>query len=554
MIRVLYFIIHFNMLVKFEKSLTYIYGRFSSPSISDEDIDFNFVYALHTFVATVEGQANVIKGDTLILLDDSNSYWWLVRLAKDQTVGYLPAEHIETPLERLARLNKYRNAEISSITVEERENDSVFYNDTHVCNKDNKLVVFSVPTYIEYAEGEWDDNSKCTDDDFEISEECEIHNYINENSDNYDDDIYTDFNTSDDNMIQRKLSQMVLYDNSQNVSTASDMGDVIGNSYCNECNVISDRMSINKCKRKSKGKFRGISEKNDKNEKEVCKSLGMSCDNLETLKLGNNSQVHDAFKNGNIKCNITSLSYDMNKETGNYENYDDDSDNIYIKSHDSDNFHLLNDIKNDTVLETSEVYNKNIYLSKGALRVYFDERKDSELYFSVNSMFSFDKNENIIYPEIHELYVNIEFELEKISQFAQSLFKRADSIICCCGKCYSASIVSPICTIRIERTEYLLDEPTSSLDLRGIDDMAYCEIMEPIKRMEKLCHSAKKWLKTFNSKKKGFDNIFRFQDYVTDNYLNMDNRPKSSTSLFKIKIPVSILRYRRSWPNHKKIY
>ncbi|EMR09847.1 hypothetical protein PNEG_02028 [Pneumocystis murina B123] len=140
-----------------------------------------------------------------------------------------------------------------------------------------------------------------------------------------------------------------------------------------------------------------------------------------------------------------------------------------------------------------------------------------------------------------------------LNKFSQSLFKRADSIICCCGKCYPASIVSPICTIRIERTEYLLDEPVpSSLDLKGIDDMTYCEIMEPIKRMEKLCHSGKKWLKTFNGKKKGFDNIFRFQDYVTDNCLNMENRPKSSISLFKIKIPVSILRYRRSWPNHKK--
>lgn len=40
-----------------------------------EDIDFEFVYSLHTFVATVEGQANATKGDTMVLLDDSNSYW-----------------------------------------------------------------------------------------------------------------------------------------------------------------------------------------------------------------------------------------------------------------------------------------------------------------------------------------------------------------------------------------------------------------------------------------------------------------------------------------------
>lgn len=78
-----------------------------------EDIDFDFVYALHTFVATVEGQANATKGDTMVLLDDSNSYWWLVRIVKDSSIGYLPAEHIETPTERLARLNKHRNVDVS---------------------------------------------------------------------------------------------------------------------------------------------------------------------------------------------------------------------------------------------------------------------------------------------------------------------------------------------------------------------------------------------------------------------------------------------------------
>ncbi|KAK3322176.1 hypothetical protein B0H66DRAFT_474035 [Apodospora peruviana] len=79
-----------------------------------EDIDFEFVYALHTFVATVEGQANATKGDTMVLLDDSNSYWWLVRVVKDSSIGYLPAEHIETPTERLARLNKHRNIDLSA--------------------------------------------------------------------------------------------------------------------------------------------------------------------------------------------------------------------------------------------------------------------------------------------------------------------------------------------------------------------------------------------------------------------------------------------------------
>jgi hypothetical protein len=59
-----------------------------------EDIDFEFVYALHTFVATVEGQANATKGDTMVLLDDSNSYWWLVRVVKDGSIGKLARNSI----------------------------------------------------------------------------------------------------------------------------------------------------------------------------------------------------------------------------------------------------------------------------------------------------------------------------------------------------------------------------------------------------------------------------------------------------------------------------
>lgn len=69
-----------------------------------EDIDFEFVYALHTFVATVEGQANATKGDTMVLLDDSNSYWWLVRVSKDNSIGEYrqPAHHSSLTKSRLS--------------------------------------------------------------------------------------------------------------------------------------------------------------------------------------------------------------------------------------------------------------------------------------------------------------------------------------------------------------------------------------------------------------------------------------------------------------------
>ncbi|KAF9446797.1 hypothetical protein P691DRAFT_761309 [Macrolepiota fuliginosa MF-IS2] len=97
--------------------------RSSSLSIPNESIDFDLVYSLHSFGATVEGQANVVKGDRLFLIDDSNSYWWLVRVLKTQEVGYIPAENIETPFERLARLNKHRNVDLASATQAEMQGD-----------------------------------------------------------------------------------------------------------------------------------------------------------------------------------------------------------------------------------------------------------------------------------------------------------------------------------------------------------------------------------------------------------------------------------------------
>ncbi|KAF5024903.1 hypothetical protein F66182_3025 [Fusarium sp. NRRL 66182] len=116
-----------------------------------EDIDFEFVYALHTFVATVEGQANATKGDTMVLLDDSNSYWWLVRVVKDSSIGYLPAEHIETPTERLARLNKHRNVDLSATmlgdTAEKKQ--QTFKSSIRLRRK---TVTFTAPTYHDYTE------------------------------------------------------------------------------------------------------------------------------------------------------------------------------------------------------------------------------------------------------------------------------------------------------------------------------------------------------------------------------------------------------------------
>ena len=62
----------------------------ASLSIPNEYIDFDLVYSLHSFAATIEGPANVVKGDGLFLMDDSHSCRWLVRVLKTQEGGIYP--------------------------------------------------------------------------------------------------------------------------------------------------------------------------------------------------------------------------------------------------------------------------------------------------------------------------------------------------------------------------------------------------------------------------------------------------------------------------------
>ncbi|POS79785.1 SH3 domain-containing protein [Diaporthe helianthi] len=120
-----------------------------------EDIDFELVYALHTFIATVEGQANATKGDAMVLLDDSNSYWWLVRVVKDSSIGYLPAEHIETPTERLARLNKHRNIDLSATMLGD-QSDKAKNPIKTAMRRRKKNVSFAAPTYVDYSDFDYD--------------------------------------------------------------------------------------------------------------------------------------------------------------------------------------------------------------------------------------------------------------------------------------------------------------------------------------------------------------------------------------------------------------
>ena len=55
--------------------------------IEPEDIDFTKVYAYHSFVSSQSGQVCVSKDEELVLLDDSNDYWWLVKCVRSDEVN-----------------------------------------------------------------------------------------------------------------------------------------------------------------------------------------------------------------------------------------------------------------------------------------------------------------------------------------------------------------------------------------------------------------------------------------------------------------------------------
>ena len=134
----------------------------------------------------------MVKGDSLVLLDDANSYWWLVRVLKTEDVGYIPAENIETPYERLARLNKHRNVDLAAATAQEKQAGAVQGRDRlkgkigakakHLKSERSgdgeesasRRVIFAPPTYVEHPGVTWstdgEDSGEEGDEDYDGDE------------------------------------------------------------------------------------------------------------------------------------------------------------------------------------------------------------------------------------------------------------------------------------------------------------------------------------------------------------------------------------------------
>lgn len=66
--------------------------------------------------------------------------------------GYLPAEHIETPTERLARLNKHRNIDLSATMLGDTAEKSKNPLKKAMRRRNAKTVQFGTPTYVEASD------------------------------------------------------------------------------------------------------------------------------------------------------------------------------------------------------------------------------------------------------------------------------------------------------------------------------------------------------------------------------------------------------------------
>lgn len=69
-----------------------------------------------------------------------------------EIIGYLPAEHIETPTERLARLNKHRNIDLSATMLGDTAEKSKNPLKKAMRRRNAKTVQFAPPTYVEASD------------------------------------------------------------------------------------------------------------------------------------------------------------------------------------------------------------------------------------------------------------------------------------------------------------------------------------------------------------------------------------------------------------------
>ncbi|CAL9729608.1 bud site selection protein 14 [Monosporozyma unispora] len=87
------------------------------PLPPPQELDPEKLYALYAFNGPDPSHCQLEQDESCILLNDEDTYWWLVKRCRDNNIGFAPAELLETFPERLARLNCWKNENMTSSTV-----------------------------------------------------------------------------------------------------------------------------------------------------------------------------------------------------------------------------------------------------------------------------------------------------------------------------------------------------------------------------------------------------------------------------------------------------
>ncbi|OMH85181.1 Tip elongation aberrant protein Tea4 [Zancudomyces culisetae] len=165
----------------------------SESSLLDEEVDYDSVYALFDFLAMVEGQVTVNHGEKLTLLDDSNSYWWLVQVLRNNQIGYIPADNVETPYEKLARINRHKNMKLTQVDPEHLLNRSNTNNSKEkngYTNKSKRGVTFHSDLITEEFETYYMEDSDSEYELYDDVDEDEEEDEDEEARDDSDDEYY----------------------------------------------------------------------------------------------------------------------------------------------------------------------------------------------------------------------------------------------------------------------------------------------------------------------------------------------------------------------------
>lgn len=84
------------------------------PLPPPKELDPEKLYALYAFNGPDNSHCQLEQDEDCVLLNDEDSYWWLVKRCRDSRIGFAPAEILETFPERLARLNCWKNENVSA--------------------------------------------------------------------------------------------------------------------------------------------------------------------------------------------------------------------------------------------------------------------------------------------------------------------------------------------------------------------------------------------------------------------------------------------------------